>query len=312
MNQNAEIIFMLCSHLIVNEEFKPLEPSEWSRLAEKLMQANLQPLDIPNMTDSDFQQLEIKFDDVKRIRQLISHGANLVFEFEKYENMGIFVITRADAQYPRILKSRLGKSCPPLFYYAGNLSLAKRKSIGFAGSRNITQADRDFTEQIVSVVNSQGYSVVSGGANGVDTVASNASIQNGSDSVSYIADSMVKRLRNRDTVSAIQNGKLLLLSAVRPDMGFTAATAMMRNRYIYAQSAGTVVVRADYQKGGTWSGAEDCLKRKICPVFCWDNSEYPGNEGLIRLGATPISENWDADITNIPSKKEAVQLSLFD
>ena len=227
--------------------------------------------------------------------------------------MGISVVTRADVQYPNMLKARLGKSCPPLFYYAGDLKLAAKRCIGFVGSRNADESDRQFTEQIVSTVTSLGYAVVSGGAKGVDMIAGNAALRNGSASIAYLADSMVKRIRNRDTISAVQSGQLLLLSAVRPDIGFTAATAMMRNRYIYAQSAGTVVVRADYKKGGTWSGAVDCIKHEITPVFCWNQKDYRGNQELIKLGAVPVQADWNGDVTAVPEKEEeGVQLTLFE
>ena len=313
MNQNAEIIFMLCSHLLTDTGCKPLEPSEWSRLAEALMQAGLQPKDLTGLSDRSFHDLMIGNEEMQRIRQLLARGANLTFEREKYESMGISVVTRADASYPKMLKAKLGKSCPPLFYYAGDLSLAGKKSVGFVGSRNVHENDENFTEQVVSKVNALGYTVVSGGAKGVDTIAGDTALRNGSAVISYLADSMVKRIRNRNTISAVQSGRLLLLSAVRPDMGFTAATAMMRNRYIYAQSAGTVVVRSDYQKGGTWSGAVDCIKHEFTPVFCWNNPEYRGNQELIKLGAIPVDEGWDGNVTRLPEKpEEPVQLTLFD
>ena len=317
MNQNAEIIFMLCSHLIKNEEYKPFEPSEWSGLAEKLMKSGLQPKELPVLTDADFLELGIVSEERVRIRKLIDRGPNLTFELEKYENMGISVITRADAGYPRKLKTVLGKSCPPLFYYCGDLSVAENKCIGFVGSRNTDECDREFAEKIVGVVNDLGYEVVSGGAKGIDKIAGDASLQNGQRAVAYIADSMVKRIKNRDVISAVRDGRLLLMSAVCPDVGFTVATAMMRNRYIYAQSAGTVVVRSDYKKGGTWSGASDSIKHKLSPVLCWNNPEYKGNQELIRLGAVPIDENWDGDVSSAASnaamvEEEAVQLSFFE
>ena len=312
MNPNAEIIFMLCSHLIADEACKPFEPSEWSKLAEKLMQAGLQPKELPDLTEADFQELGIGSMEEQRIRLLLQRGANLTFELEKYENMGISVVTRADKLYPSMLKARLGKSCPPLFYYAGDLSLAGKRGIGFVGSRNADEQDQTFTEKTVSAVNAKEYAVISGGAKGVDSIAGDASLRNGSASVAYLADSMVKRIRSRETITAIQSGRLLLLTAVRPDMGFTAATAMMRNRYIYAQSAATVVVRADYKKGGTWTGAADCLKHRICPLLCWNNPEYRGNQELIRLGAAAIDENWNGDVSDVPDPApEEIQLTLF-
>lgn len=313
MNQNAEIIIMLCSHLLSNTDCKPLTPSEWSKLADALIQAKLEPKALPDLSDSDFLDLKIVKEEMRRIRQLLSRGANLAFELEKYNSMGIYVVTRADATYPKMLKYRLGKSCPPLFYYAGDLSLSEIKTIGFVGSRGADENDRQFTEKIAYTINKQGYSVVSGGAKGIDTFASESSLKNGCAYVAYLADSMVKRIRNNNTIKAIQDGKALLLSAVSPDTGFTAATAMMRNRYIYAQSLATVVVHSDYKKGGTWSGATDCLKHDICPVFCWNNKEYTGNQELIKLGAVPITEDWNGSLPS-PSKKqeESVQISLFD
>lgn len=90
---------------------------------------------------------------------------------------------------------------------------------------------------------------------------------------------------------------------------------MMRNRYVYAQSAGTDVVRSDYQKGGTWAGAADNLKNQWCPTFCWSNSAYRGNLALIETGAIPIDEVWDGDLVASAQENQnetCVQMSLFD
>ncbi|MCQ2434582.1 MAG: DNA-processing protein DprA [Oscillospiraceae bacterium] len=314
MNRNSEVIFMLCSHILQSADYKPYEPSEWSKLADVLMQAELQPYDLAEMSDTELNNLRLSKSEIDRIHHLLNRGGSLAFEMGKYESMGISIVTRADTNYPKKIKARLGKSCPPLFYYAGNIKLADQKCVGFAGSRNIDETDCKFTEKIVSKINTLEYAVVSGGAKGIDTISADCSIQNGSQAVVFLADSMVKQIRSKQTISAIQNNQLLLLSAVKPDMGFTAATAMMRNKYIYTQSEGTVIVRSDYKKGGTWSGATDCIRHEIAPVFCWNHPEYKGNQELIKLGAIPIDENWDGNISVVkkPKEDEFVQLSLFE
>lgn len=314
MNKNSEVIFMLCSHLLKDSEYKPYEPTEWTKLAESLVQSGLQPYDLTEMSDDELKDLNMNNEEINRLHYLFNRGGSLAFEMEKYENMGISVVTRADAEYPKILKNKLGKSCPPLFYYAGNLKLAERKCIGFVGSRNVDDNDINFTERTVSTINSLGYAVVSGGARGIDTVSAETSLKNGSEAVIYLSDSMIKKIRNKSVISAIQNGKLLLLSVLKPDIGFTVAGAMMRNRYIYAQSDSTVVVRSDYKKGGTWNGAVDCIKHKISPVYCYNNPAYYGNQELIKLGGIPIDENWNGDISVKPINKddEPKQLTLFD
>ena len=89
---------------------------------------------------------------------------------------------------------------------------------------------------------------------------------------------------------------------------------MMRNKYIYAQAEASVVVKADKQKGGTWTGAVENLKKQWALPLCWDNPDYPGNQALIEMGANPIRDAWDGDPRQIAGKEqqpEAEQLSLF-
>ena len=122
----------------------------------------------------------------------------------------------------------------------------------------------------------------------------------------------MKKLKNSDTVRNVQNDNLLLLSVSKPDAGFNVGFAMMRNRYIYAQSEATVVVRSDLNKGGTWTGATENLKNNWCTTLCWEHS-YPGNKVLIEKGAIPIPNDWNGII---PEKAQTVgkyeQTSIFD
>ena len=105
-----------------------------------------------------------------------------------------------------------------------------------------------------------------------------------------------------------------MMSVVKPDTGFNVGIAMMRNRYIYAQSKATVVVRSDLNKGGTWTGATENIKYEWCPTLCWDHP-YPGNKALIEKGAVPISDTWDGCIPDMQMKirgsEETAQISLF-
>ena len=97
---------------------------------------------------------------------------------------------------------------------------------------------------------------------------------------------------------------MVLLSAVKPDAGFRAGVAMARNRLIYGQSSGTVVIRSDLNKGGTWSGAVECLRHQWCPVFCQNKPDYPGNTALIAKGAIPVDGGWDGNVLAPPFQEE--------
>lgn len=312
LNQNSMAIAMFCSHLCLGVGVKALEPKEWGELAKELREKNIQPAELLEYSAQDFHE-KLGFSEVQteRIIRLIERGPSLSFEISKYKNMGIGVVTRADAAYPGNLKRALVNLCPPLFYYAGNLELLKGKSIGYVGSRTVSEKDTEITKKFVAKTTSNGYAVVSGGAKGVDSIAEEHVLSLGGSAIAYLSDSMLRKIKKPAAIKAIQEGRLLYLSVVKPDSGFNAGIAMMRNKYIYAQSSGTVIIRADYNKGGTWSGATDSLKNNYCPTICWNNKEYSGNKALIAKGAIPIDEAWDGNMENLLKVTEE-QMSLFD
>lgn len=316
MNQNSNAILTLCSHLCVGENILPLEPKEWSELAARLLNCQLQPSDLFDLSYDDLiQKAELSAENAERILRLIDRNASLMFELSQYENIGIHAITRADVSYPSKLKKILGNNCPPIFYCSGELTLLQHKYVGYVGSRTISEDDVHFTQVTIQKTARRGYGVVSGGAKGIDSVSEEEGLRLGIPVVEYLSDSMLKKLKKSDTVKAVRDGKLLLLSVVKPDAGFNVGVAMMRNRYVYAQSSGTVVVRSEYNKGGTWAGATENLKHNWCKTLCRDKKAYQGNQSLIEKGAIPIDENWDGDIDQTTPRIEppaSEQISLFD
>lgn len=318
MNSNSNAILTLCSHLCVGNGVVPLEPKEYGEFAQKLLEVGKKPSDLFDMSRSEIaEQLNTDEAFTDRILRLVDRNASLCFELEQLRGMGIETVTRADSQYPAALKKKLSGNCPPIFYYAGDLNLLKHPTIGFVGARNVETQDMDFTKYAVGKIVSLGYGVVSGGAKGIDTIAGTEAILRGSFSVEYLSNSMLRKLKSSETVKKIQDGKLLMLSVVKPDAGFNVGIAMMRNRYIYAQSDATVVVHSDLNKGGTWTGATENLKHAWCPILCW-NHPYAGNKALIEKGAAAITDTWDGRIPTVQVKKGKAetadtteQMSLF-
>lgn len=130
--------------------------------------------------------------------------------------------------------------------------------------------------------------------------------------MSFVADSLLGKIKKRDILSYIEQGRMLLLSDVKPDAGFSAARAMNRNKYIYASSYGAFVVAADYNKGGTWAGAVEALKNGWTKVLVWSNESYTGNVKLMEKGAESyeISEETIYDVVT-KKKNDFNQIDLF-
>ena len=91
-----------------------------------------------------------------------------------------------------------------------------------------------------------------------------------------------------------------------PDSAFTVGSAMSRNKYIYAHSEGTVIIKSDLNKGGTWTGAQENIKHEWSKIFCNKHHRIRcqnDNMELIRMGAIAINEDWNGDVRITPENK---------
>lgn len=311
MNENAKAIIILCSHICVNNGIKPFEQSEWSKLSKILEQKGVEPHQLLDLNDELIGLLGFDETMIMRIKNLEERSANVVFEVNKYANMGIKIITTFDNDYPKVIKEKMGYDAPPLLYYCGDLSLLNKNLIGFVGSRNIDESDEQTVKNIVEKVIKNDCGIVSGGAKGVDELSTKTAIENGGYAVEFLADSMLKKIKNKEVMHNIRNNKLLIFSIALPSAGFNVGMAMMRNKYIYIASKGTVVIKSDLKKGGTWAGATENIRKKYSPICCINN-ENAGNKELIKLGAKAIDEKWDLKFEKVTPKKSLIQqLSLF-
>ena len=305
MNKDSQAILILCSNLCVGECIEPLKPSEWKILAKTILEKNLTPGDLIDM-DLLSLRTSLGCDELfaERLERLIGRSASLFFEISKYENIGISIITRADKDYPQKLKKKLGDSCPPYFYYAGDLSLLNKRAVGFVGSRHLNEEDIDFETRLVKEAVKLKNVIVSGGARGADSVSETIALNNRGCMIEFLSDSMLRKLQKSEIIKAIQKGKLLILSVPNPDAGFNVGNAMNRNKYIYAQSNAVIAVKS-INRGGTWNGVIESIKHGICPVYCWNNQSYRDNIELIKNGAIPIDEEWSIKmIGKKPERKD--------
>lgn len=171
------------------------------------------------------------------------------------------------------------------------------------GSRDVSMDGIEFTKKLVEKAAKEKLIIYSGGAKGVDKAAEETAVAEGSAVVSFIADSLLSRIRKKDTINNIILGKLLLISDVKPDAGFSAARAMNRNKYIYTSAYGAFVVESDYNKGGTWSGAIEAMRNEWTKVLVWNSTKKEGNLKLIERGGVSYALS-NLQIYEIITKKE--------
>jgi len=313
-SDNAMSAILLCSYIGIKKEMgiKPFTLGEWNVFLDRVIEHKREPACVLLQDLSFLKEMGYTGEEIERIKELVSRGGSVAFELDDFEKKGIGVVTLFDKDYPVLLKRKLKRKTPPVLFYAGNIELAKKIGIAVAGSRNVDKAGMEFARKLAEKAAKERLVIYSGGAKGVDSISENTAIAAGGAVVSFIADSLLDKIKKKDILNFIEQGRMLLLSDVRPDAGFSAARAMNRNKYIYASSYGAFVVASDYNKGGTWTGAVEALKNGWAKVLVWANETYAGNVKLMEKGAEAY-EISEEKIYDVVTKKadDFAQIDFF-
>lgn len=293
LRPDDQVTLLLTAHLPGGGELKPLAAGEWSRFRTWLKDHELEPGDLlvgdPKHTLGAFQDKTITRE---RLEPLLDRSFQIGLLLEKWQRAGLWVITRTSKDYPQLLTTRLGDQAPPLFYGAGDVRKLDTKALAVIGSRNAAEDDLDFARQLGHAAATQGWSIVSGGARGVDEASMRGAIEASGTVIGVVADSLLKMATSHKYRDAIQRSDIVLLSPNHPEVGFSGPNAMSRNKHVYCLSRAAVVVCSDAGKGGTWAGATENLRKKWVPVWVKHHPDpRSGNRSLIAHGAQALPDN---------------------
>ncbi len=289
ISPDSQALLLLGSRLGLPKDsaLKPLTLREWNPLARKLHAHSLRPADLLGQSASEINAM-VKLPDERsqRLETLLARGGVLAIELERLKSLGIWAWTRADKEYPSKYRQRLKDSAPMILFGAGDKYLPGQPGLAMVGSRNVDENGEEAAETIGNICGHAGLVVYSGGARGVDKLSMKAALGGRGNSVGILAHSLEKAIRAPEYRKALANGDLTLLTPYTPNAGFSAGAAMGRNKLIYTLADYALVIASDYQKGGTWTGASEALKKKWLPVFVLDNNQAPeGNRKLLEKGA---------------------------
>lgn len=281
------VALVLTSHL-VQRDVKPLKSSEFWSLLERV--GDLEEL-VGRSPDGIQSIADLPEDRAAAIHELLEGAASFAFELEDLERRGVKVVSALDDRYPATLRVKLGPAAPPVLYVAGEIHLLTTDGIGIVGARDVGPEAAQVANEAARLLAAHGLTVYSGAAKGIDQVAMNAAFDAGGSVVGILADALERKLRDPDTRRAIHDERVCLVTPYKPSMGFTVANAMARNKLIYALAGKTFVVQSDLDKGGTWAGATEWLKRAPEEVLVWTGpGQGKGNGALIAAGARPIGD----------------------
>ena len=215
--------------------------------------------------------------------------ANNSFLVEELMTQGYDILPITDEDYPKLLKTNLKYNAPTVLYTKGNKSLLQQPSIAIVGSRSADAKSLSFTDIIAKKATEMNKVVVSGFAKGVDRQALDSAVgANGKSIIVLPQGIMTFGSGFKQYYKHVTQGRVLVMSSFAPKAPWSVEFAMARNPIIYGMASEIFVAQSD-DKGGTWSGVIDGL-RKNRPIYVRfpEKNEKNANLLLIQKGASAV------------------------
>lgn len=278
---------LLLTNRLVGLDAPPLTAREFWQLVDRVDLAHLfhaDPAAIAELAGVDA-------DEAARYRSLLDAATAMSFEQERLADGGVSLVSALDDSFPARLRDRLEHGCPPFLLTAGPIDGIQRPSLGVVGARDADERGLAVARRAAELAVERGWPVVSGLARGVDQAAMDGAHQVGGAAVGVPAEGISLASRRAEVRRRVHAGELCLASPYAPAARFSAASALGRNKIVYALSKVTFVVVAAGGTGGTWAGAKEALDRRYAPVAVWTgDGATEGNHALVQSGAVPVTD----------------------
>ncbi|MAL59705.1 MAG: DNA transporter [Flavobacteriaceae bacterium] len=261
---------------------------------------------------SDFSSWNVKYgltpNEVELFKSAYQELPNYAFLVEDLLEQGYNILPITSQDYSPILKKNLGRSyAPPLLYTKGNLQILKEKSVAIVGSRKANNISLEFTDNIAQNASKDYKVIVSGFAKGVDKQALDSAIKYKGQSIIVLPQGITTfKTGYKKYYKEIIEGDVLVLSTFYPKAPWSVQFAMARNPIIYGL-ASEIYVAESSEKGGTWSGVIDGIRKgRDIYVRKPTNREKNANGILISKGAKAVDQKGFPTIYEISSGNSSI------
>jgi len=207
-------------------------------------------------------------------------------EEKKAGRAGIRIITFIDDEYPAALKEIHD---PPLaLYIRGSLRPSDRHALAVVGTRNATHYGTTVADRLTYGLAKAGFTIISGLARGIDTVAHQAALKAGGRTVGVLGSAIDKFYPSENIALgeklAEQGAVLSEYPLGRPP---DRQTFPYRNRIVSGMSMGLVVIEASEKSGAviTAHAAMEQGRHVFAVPGRIDNPSARGCHALIKNGA---------------------------
>src|SRR5512143_2366433 len=269
-----------------------------------------------NAAPADLAQARLGSKLIERIVQARA-GVDLDKLLAKIEAQGIKILTWEDETYPQRLKEI--DQPPPVLYLRGEYLPDDLFAVAIVGTRRVTPYGRQITEELAAYLASNGITVISGLARGVDAIAHQVALKSGGRTIGVLGSGVDKIYppEHRQLADRMME-QGAIVSDYAPGTPPDASNFPPRNRIISALSLAVVVVEAG-ETSGALITAEFAAEQGR-EIFVVPGSilapQSKGTNKLIQNGALPLLSVDDLmqalDITRVGEQKAARKIMPAD
>ncbi len=215
---------------------------------------------------------------------------NAIKSYNDAVSTGIKIITPRSEFFPEQLKKI--DNAPLVLYLRGDEAVLKNElSISVVGAREASDYGCAVAKALSSALAAKGFTIVSGGARGIDSEAHFGALEEGGKTVCVMGCGLnVNYLAELNTMreKIAKNGAVI--SEYPPKAPASRTTFPVRNRIISGLTLGTIVVEAGERSGSLITARLALEQGKDVFAVPGDlvHSSFLGTNKLIRDGAIPV------------------------
>jgi len=252
----------------------------------------------------------------RKLSQGLVHARKHVDEkLEHAKASGVQLLPFDHPDYPPQLAG--DEHAPALLYVRGSVDALSLDGVGLVGARKCSAYGIDQAGRFAGILGQAGWSIVSGGARGVDTAAHHAALRSGGVTVAVLGCGLDHNYpaENAELFERVVESGGAVISELPMNCRPEAKNFPARNRIIAGLSRGIVVVEAGEKSGALITArlAGEMGREVMAVPGRVDVQSSRGCNALIRDGVTLVASPADVEEALTPLHgRSAPAAGLFD